>query len=460
MLQKNKPILYDSLVNYRNEFFQVKQENKMSFLKSFFKKNNTLSEKKLLEIHPDYDGESLTISPNAQRAAYIAKQRSGSRIILDGRESALYDNLGKPIFSPDSQRLAYNGVSGNTEFWALEGETVYSYREGVSGVFMFSPNSQNTAFGILKRNRWVIVIDGNEHKEVDSIVGDAFFSPDSQIFVFAGKIDGSFVVFWGDEAGKPYDGVGDRIISPDSQKIAYPAQRNNKWCMVENGVEGKPYEGIGNHCTFSPDSQRLAFPVFLGDQYTMIVDGQEGEKFDQLGPPVFSPDSKHLVYAAKAGGKYFVVFDGKKKKAYESVSSPVFSPDSRKLAYVVSQGTKQFVVFEGQEGQPFDSISPPQFSPDSKTLVYGAKSSNHRFKVIDGKPQKAYLKLGPVVFSPEGQHMAYTAVTQDSDFVVVDGNESKKYDAIISPLVFGSATELHYLAGQGRNMVFVQHNLL
>jgi hypothetical protein len=124
---------------------------------------------------------------------------------------------------------------------------------------IISPDRKRVAYLVSVGEKQVVVVDGIQQKQYDSIgKGTLIFSPDSQRVAFAAVAGNKqFVVVDGVEE-KHYDGISPDtlIISPDSQRVAYVANLDNKQFVVVDGKEEQHYDNIGaNTLTFSPDSQ-------------------------------------------------------------------------------------------------------------------------------------------------------------------------------------------------------------
>lgn len=347
------------------------------------------------EKYREVKRETVVFSPDGRKVAYVvgdAKQKEKMFIVVGDKEGKKYDAVGNPVFSPDSQEIAY---------WAADIDWA---------------TQTGKAF---------IVIGGKEGKKYDSVIDiNPVFSPDSSKVAYIAEQEGKMFVVVGDKEGKKYDSVGgdpdsleNPVFSPDSSKVAFRT-RVSYWYkgevthkreefIVVDGKEGKKYDFVGDP-VFSPNSQKIAFwavPEFnlvtqRGESF-IVINGKEGKKYDDfLRNPVFSPDSSKVAYVVpqgELGGKSFVVVGNKEGKQYDSVLiNPiiVFSPDSSKVAYVVTTVEffdggrnmrigKSFVVVDGKEGKKYDIVGKPVFSPDSRYLAYGAKDDRELWWIVE-----------------------------------------------------------------------------
>ena len=184
-----------------------------------------VSEKFIGKFHASGIPESIKISPNCKRVAYVVGQGGwfgGGKqfVVVDGKDEKPYDKIGATgiVFSPDNRRVAYLAQEGD---------------------------------------KWFVVVDGKEQKQYDRFIKDSLvFSPDSQSLAYAAEVSNkNFVVVDGKEE-KQYDGImqGTLTFSPDSKRVAYSANEGNKyWFVVVDGNEGKKYDSLlrgGNKVIF------------------------------------------------------------------------------------------------------------------------------------------------------------------------------------------------------------------
>ncbi|MDI6761339.1 MAG: hypothetical protein QMD05_10980 [Candidatus Brocadiaceae bacterium] len=91
--------------------------------------------------------DSLRVSPDGKRVAYVAGVGNKQLVVVDGKEERQYDDIGagSPIFSPDGKRVAYGAKVGNKWFVVVdrkEGGQYDSLFTGAGGRIVFnSPNS-------------------------------------------------------------------------------------------------------------------------------------------------------------------------------------------------------------------------------------------------------------------------------------------------------------------------------
>lgn len=239
-------------------------------------------------------GDDLEFSPDSQHLLYVAKlSEQKLAVVIDDVQGKIYDawNIGYPVFSPDSRRVAY----------------VVSTR--------------------LDKGDKFVVLDGNEEKRYQGMsLNYPVFSPDSKHFAYVASNEGkSFAVLDGVER-KGYSLVLSLIFSPDSSQLAYIAYSNNKPMVVINGVEGKQYDEIED-LQFSPDGKHFIYAAHDKQmkKWFVVVNEKEGKPYD-------------FVLAKNAREERDQVH------GIESSSLKFDSPDT--LRYLAVSGKKIFIVTE------------------------------------------------------------------------------------------------------------------
>lgn len=180
-------------------------------------------------------------SPNAEHYAYSVRTGEKERVIIDGVEQPLYDEINEIKYSPNSLRVAYVARRGDRRFVVLDGKEQKHY-DGISGM-----------------------LSGKETEGLNAFI----FSPDSSRLAYAARIGKERLVVVDGIEGRPYHLVYSFLFSPNSMRLAYMAE--------------KPAPG----------------GVFLhGTTTHVVVDGIEDREYTEVFGMVFSPDSSRFSYGA------------------------------------------------------------------------------------------------------------------------------------------------------------------
>ncbi|MDD8020796.1 MAG: hypothetical protein PHU81_06395 [Acidobacteriota bacterium] len=428
----------------------------------------------------EYDGIHLPdsiFSSDEKTTVYGAWRNDKIMAVINGQESEPYARLRLIRFSPDGQRLAYWVATGEKEtdlkanliVDRKEGPVYRWFGESSPGPFgndvtkyrpVFSPDSHRLAYVALIGQQELIVVDGKESDKYDEIVSAPIFSPDSKRVAYISRKDGQYRTVVDGQPGQEYERIENLMFSPDSQKFAYIACRHDNQLVVVDGTEQPEFRMI-DRLMFSPDGKHLAYVADEGQNQVLVLDGQKSTPFDLVDHLVFSPDSQHLAYSVLSDQKTLLYVDGQEKPSYRFVVSIDFSPDSQKIIYTGREGLDQMdLLINGEKAKSYEEISSWVFSPDGKRMAYWAKRDGKNFIVVDDLEGQAYDypsylyqdKYQPV-FSPDGRHLGYVALKGNQNLVVIDGKESRLYDEILTPLVFDGPVNYHFLAID-KNQVF------
>ena len=195
-------------------------------------------------------------------------------MVIDGKAGKGYAGLaGKPVFSPDSRRVAY--IAMNTQ------------------------------------NQWVVAVDDGEspdkHPSVKGHAGvspELCFSPDGRRLAYVvvaesgGEVKQAVVV--DHQEGAKYDAVDGLVFSPNGQRLAYAAKTGNQWAVVVDGREGRRHDSVFTGTPmFSPDGRHLAYGGREGHRSFVVVDRKEGVPGAEHG-------SRSLNTATTAAGTQWV----------------------------------------------------------------------------------------------------------------------------------------------------------
>lgn len=195
-----------------------------------------------------------SFSPDSKHLAYAFEtEQKKKTILVDQKIGQLFNawNLSAPIFSPNSQRMAFVVATHNPSlrkgqvYAVLDGKSGKAYQELLLQPPIFSADSQHFAYGAFDGTSWFTVVDGVEGEHFNS-VRDLQFNPIKKELAFIAQIGDKFCVNYRASNGKLFDQVVDLQFSPDGNALAYAAlnSKDKKWRIVINGKEGTPLDFI------------------------------------------------------------------------------------------------------------------------------------------------------------------------------------------------------------------------
>jgi hypothetical protein len=150
------------------------------------------------------------------------------------------------------------------------------------------------------------------------------------------------------QEGVEYDKINGLVFSPDGKRVAYMALDGQRQLMVVDGHAGEGYAQVAVP-VFSPNGKHVAYSAKKGEHMLEVIDGQESAEYESVGGPIFSPDSKHVAFGAKKSHKKIMaVVDGQEGAEYDSVAGLTFSPDGVLTFLVVKEGSLYRVNYTPQ----------------------------------------------------------------------------------------------------------------
>lgn len=389
--------------------------------------------------------ETLIVSPDSRKIAYPIRSTKwfsqGMQLCINGSTQKHYQGISGPVFSPDSQHIAYVAIRKNRMVVVRDNEEISGEYDDISLTTpIFSPNSQHIAFGARRGNRWFAVKDGIEEEPHDGfVIGSMTFSPDSKL---------AYGHYIGQLMGR-YQLGGKIIVVDDGRKIAeYDKSRGES--LVEKSLK------------YSPDSKILAYGAMRGGKYFAVINGEEKEPHDKISQDIFfSPDSRHFGYAAIDDDVWHLILDGRESDVYHGIGWCLFSPDSQHVAYKVNETRGGFIVLDKEKKRKYPDGILDQFygfSPNSKRFVYGAERGANQFAVLDDVEQNEYLGLPQIrpSFSPDSNHVVYAASKNNRNMLITVDDDELDMDinlVIGANFVFDNSNKFHTLV-TSRNRIY------
>jgi hypothetical protein len=159
-----------------------------------------MSEKLFTEIDTStYIPNTLKVSPNMQRAAYIAEVNDIKFVVVDGISGQYYTDIKTSSlkFSKDSKHFAYIATIGNEQFVVTDGLEEKQYNRIITNP-IFSPDSKKVAYVAQLGNKQFVVVNGIEGEHYDEIInsgkGKIVFTSHDEFYYFAKKDDSIYLV--------------------------------------------------------------------------------------------------------------------------------------------------------------------------------------------------------------------------------------------------------------------------
>jgi Tol biopolymer transport system component len=266
--------------------------------------------------------------------------------VTDGQEGRQYLAVGgPPIYSPDSQHLAFVADSGKGWNLILDDKSEGTYEAVKLGSLTFSPNSRRIAFAAQIGSKWTAVLDGKQ--------------------------------------GPQFDGIYETFsFSPDSSRLVYAARTGDKWSVVEDGKQGKLFDDIdATSVSFSPDSRHMAYVATVGGKKLVVADGVEQKAYDGIDEGQITQPM--LGFYVKNNGHVSPFYASSGGNAIGRAIS--FSPDGRIMAYRGETASKWMTVVNVREGKPFDDFHGTTIVFDSKNELHylAAQRSNDGIDVYE-----------------------------------------------------------------------------
>lgn len=221
---------------------------------------------KTLEGHDNVLG--VIFGPDSRRVASVTRLGARYYVLLDGEMKWGNDFVEDQTltFSPDGKRLACVALK---EFPAVVDEKTVMRRkpcvsvDGISGELyeqikarpLFSPDSQRVAYAAKGLASEMVVVDGKEGKEYDEVDAHSLlFSPDSKRMAYVAQRAGKYLAVLDGKEGKEYSHIGGLAFSPDGKHIAYAAQLPEEGFVAVDELEGRHFSTI-----YTTWRQRLVF---------------------------------------------------------------------------------------------------------------------------------------------------------------------------------------------------------
>lgn len=141
-------------------------------------------------IDPRYEGfqgillGELVFSLDGKHLAYKARDNEAQWIVIDGKKETPvpFDQVGRPLFSPDGLTVAYVAMKGSKQV-VVVGDRVGEKFSQVSHL-TFSPDGKTMAYKAERFGKQVVVAGSSMSEEFEEVREGPFFSSDSKSVAF------------------------------------------------------------------------------------------------------------------------------------------------------------------------------------------------------------------------------------------------------------------------------------
>jgi len=116
------------------------------------------------------DMNSISFSPDGNRAAFIGMTKDGWPPVIDGVVGEPYKCPGRAVFSPDSKHVAYCCEDVRASFLILDGVKGKEY-DSTGNVPVFSPDGKHLVYQAREGDTCWVIVDGKEHGKCDFFPG-------------------------------------------------------------------------------------------------------------------------------------------------------------------------------------------------------------------------------------------------------------------------------------------------
>jgi hypothetical protein len=328
-----------------------------------------------------------------------------------------YQENGNGGFS--SHWLAYivepqEGATDQSSFVELNGQRLGPY-SNLSRRFEISPNGEHIAFAAEKNAKWVIVVDGQEMWEHES-VGYTYYAwgPDLEGKAFIPQTNAAILEF-----------------SPSGDQLAYMVKVNDaEWAIYINGKPGQTYQSVSTNIQFV--EEKLAYWAEGSTGKVYIYGDSILGPYEEIWKTAFSSDRKHFVFAVKKQDAYLLVVDGKEQDLSGEIDNYEMGP-AGELAYSTKSGAGMKVNFGSQElPDVYDEISQLTISPDGKHLAFWARqgfswsvvTDTRNFPGFDGYYfYESSGEIYSILWDKESANLAYFARNGKDVILALNGEQ-------------------------------------
>jgi len=186
----------------------------------------------------EYDSVGqLTFNHDGSGLAYVAKKGADSFLVLNGKEEKLPAGVypSPPVIRPDNKGagivvVAKDGAYLHQAFFK-DGIASKRYKEAAE--LTYSPSGNIQAFGAIKNEKFLVVVNGVDGPFYDRVLGPRF-SPDGNFLVYRARKDNMRFIVVADSKGTilrqhtGYERVFEPVFTADGKSVAYGVKDGKK----------------------------------------------------------------------------------------------------------------------------------------------------------------------------------------------------------------------------------------
>ncbi len=298
------------------------------------------------------------------------------RLVVNGDESEVYDDITRPVFSPDGSRWACFGLYNNS-WYLLTRDSVVGLPATKIGEIIYSADSQTMVYSYFESELEIIRF-GSKRIEALYRTGPMFLSQNGKKLAFMGRYGTSMML---NVNGREYEQF-DQIIPFgfwQNGEMLYAAGSSPSWQIYKGD---KPFADIYydiSEATINLDGTCAAFVTTMssGKKYCVMIsdeyyDPLAGKLYDNIYGLTLHPEIPLIAYNAVYSGINLVVLNSTEYMGGEFTGSPKFSYDGKDLLFVGCD-IDCFANINGRKYVIYDNINIRQkyaFKPGSGTIAY------------------------------------------------------------------------------------------
>jgi WD40 repeat protein len=276
----------------------------------------------------------------------------------------------------DITRVAILDCFENNHWYISVNDIVWEFYDNLDPrSAQFSPDGKQFAFFGQRNNKWFLVNENKEIRELGTEPPTALlFSPDSTrlatIHTLPNKNQQLSI------NGKPiaeHPKIQNPQFTPDSKQILYTAHDGGKIHIAKDDKILTTHDAKDiSALHLSKDGETLTYALLQKTETAMKIDLIEGVTVIATYPAekaaaklTLSPDGKHVAWAHIKTDKSDIQRDGKVNSVVQgSITSLTFSPNGRHVACTTDWKIKRLLYIDGQVDVSDDIAGQATFLPD------------------------------------------------------------------------------------------------